>query len=193
MIGATAALCCTAVHAASVGVGRWTKTPEITTEIQIRGQIEEYDDELFRQKTANVRGTAMVWFDSPGGYVAPAINIGRLIHERGWWTKANRNGICASACVLILLAGKHVLVQRRTIIGIHATTTYQGDAAATEYLKEVGITDRQIRYILPPPQPDAYQTLTHEMWQMGFNPQVVFSTFGCCYEQCEARFCELVP
>ena len=74
--------------------------------ISITGMIAQGDAAKFKAALAsNIGGTIIL--NSPGGYVGDAITIGHLSHTHSYATKVPRRAICASACVLIWLAGIH--------------------------------------------------------------------------------------
>ena len=60
-----------------------------------------------------------VVFDSPGGSVTDAIAIGALIAEKGYATRVEPGGLCASSCPLAFAGGKARQATPRSAIGIH--------------------------------------------------------------------------
>ena len=60
-----------------------------------------------------------VSLDSPGGNIAVAQYAAKIISFRGLDTRTERGKECASACVLLLLAGKHRSVDQTAGIGVH--------------------------------------------------------------------------
>jgi hypothetical protein len=77
--------------------GRWLKA------ISIEGEIVTGDEIKFSNALA--AGTAThVMLNSPGGLIAPALEIGYAIHAKALATFATVR--CASACGLIWLAGE---------------------------------------------------------------------------------------
>jgi hypothetical protein len=61
----------------------------------------------------------LVKLDSPGGDVAEAMQIGRLIRQRFMNTMVDEQQECASACILILMAGVARMPQPSAHIGLH--------------------------------------------------------------------------
>ena len=80
-----------------------------------------------------------VALDSPGGSVADALKIGRLIHDKGFSTIVAPGALCASACPLILAGGKKRVASSKSAIGVHevfeATSTV--DASRPSSTSEV--------------------------------------------------------
>lgn len=60
-----------------------------------------------------------VLLDSPGGAVDDALEIGRLIRERGLNTEVENGGLCASSCPIIFASGQERLAGRVAAIGVH--------------------------------------------------------------------------
>jgi hypothetical protein len=57
----------------------------------------------------------------PGGKVMPALAIADTIWERGYKTELmNNDDECASACTIIWLSGRQVIVQNSAILGFHS-------------------------------------------------------------------------
>lgn len=63
---------------------------------------------------------AVALLNSPGGRVDEAMRIGTYLNRRGYHTVVARNGMCASACALIWLAGDRRAKHSRSLIGFHA-------------------------------------------------------------------------
>jgi hypothetical protein len=99
----------------------------------------------------------VVVLSSPGGSVGAAILIGIQVQKLGLDTFAGRaNEGCSSACPMILLSGRHVIIQRGTPIGFHAATGPAGTQAMAEYLSFLGFTARQINRLYPGPYLELY-------------------------------------
>ena len=60
-----------------------------------------------------------VALDSPGGSVAEALAIGKLIREMGYTTSVAAGALCASSCPLVFASGKERLATDRSAIGVH--------------------------------------------------------------------------
>jgi len=57
--------------------------------------------------------------DSPGGAVADALAIGRVIRDKGYATSVAAGALCASSCPLIFAAGRERVATARSAIGVH--------------------------------------------------------------------------
>ncbi|AEG04126.1 SH3 domain-containing protein [Sinorhizobium meliloti] len=81
-----------------------------------------YDDDL-RAFVAVVRAhrAVAVAFNSPGGNVAKAMELGRLIRSEGLPTIQSRGSECSSACALAFLGGVQRLAQPGSI-GVHRSS-----------------------------------------------------------------------
>lgn len=60
-----------------------------------------------------------VALDSPGGAVADALAIGRLIREKGYATSVAAGALCASSCPLVFAGGRERIATSRSAIGVH--------------------------------------------------------------------------
>ena len=60
-----------------------------------------------------------VALDSPGGAVAEALAIGRLIRDKGFETSVAAGAICASSCPLIFAGGRERIATDQSAIGVH--------------------------------------------------------------------------
>ena len=60
-----------------------------------------------------------VVFDSPGGSVADAIAMGRLIREHKFATEVGDGKYCASAYTLVFAGGVVRIARQKAIIGVH--------------------------------------------------------------------------
>ncbi len=114
-----------------------------------------------------------VALDSPGGAVADALAIGKLIRARGYNTSVASGAICASSCPLLLAGGKERLATESSAIGVHqiyaavptGSVTSQIAAAGaamsnaqsltaeiSRYLKSMGVDDEVwLRALETPP------------------------------------------
>jgi hypothetical protein len=97
--------------------------------IMIEGEIVEGDFTKFEKLVSQIFNPGVVWIASPGGDLAEAMKIGRLVRELKlsvWVPQKNgllfplldskRNAVCASACFFIYAAG---VDRRGEILGIH--------------------------------------------------------------------------
>jgi hypothetical protein len=63
-----------------------------------------------------------VELNSPGGDVSEAMQIGRLLRQRFMYTFVLADHECASACVLILMAGVGRMPMPSSRVGLHRST-----------------------------------------------------------------------
>jgi len=93
-----------------VGGGRLLATGTITpgTSNAFASEIEHRGDYV---KT--------VVLDSPGGSVADALAMGRLIREHKFATEVDAGKYCASSCPLVLAGGVERRAGERAVIGVH--------------------------------------------------------------------------
>lgn len=101
--------------------------------IAIEGEIEQSDVSRF-QDIAIKSSNAVVILNSPGGYLSPALEIGKIIQVKGFRTYVPAGVICTSSCALIWVAGSPRILSTTSRIGFHAS--YQDDNGAP---KETGL------------------------------------------------------
>lgn len=128
--------------------------------IYIEGDIELEDDEKFRKIATEYRD-AIVVLNSEGGIIRPAMDIGRTIKLRNYATVIYKDGVCASACALIWLAGSDRVVFQGGKVGFHASyldtngtklETGVGNALVGHYLTQLGFSEKTIVFAtLAPP------------------------------------------
>jgi len=130
-----------------------------TNFIYISGEIVkgDYDRYINATRSINNNKPVFVLLEGPGGSLTEAIQIGLDINRRKYNTAA-WNGICASACAYIWLAGQRSIidVDRDARVGFHAPYTEDkfgnkkssnvGSAILGGYLKELGAGYRLIAY-----------------------------------------------
>jgi len=115
------------------------------------------------------------------------------VRKLGLDTFAGRGGQgCSSACPLILLAGRHVIIQRGTPIGFHASNVAEGTQVMAEYLADLGLTPKQINYLLSIPNDTMWFPTPADAAAMGLRWQTVSSLFGA-WQSCQAKYCLAVP
>ena len=121
----------------------------------ISGEIVKGDDQIFKKIAFN-SDRAIVIFDSPGGLVLPAIEIGRAIRLKSFST-AVIDSECASSCAIAWLAGQPRMMNKASSIGFHAVyfededgkkaPAAVGNALLGSYLTGLGLSDRLIAYV----------------------------------------------
>jgi hypothetical protein len=111
--------------------------------VYITDEIELGDDAVFRD-IAKRFPDAVVFLESPGGTVIPALEIGRLVRERGYRTVVLAGGTCASSCALIWLAGTPRYLAPGGRVGFHASSMQDEDGR----LVESGLSNAFVGYYL---------------------------------------------
>ncbi len=114
--------------------------------IRITGRIEAGDARKLRDLLATPAGqraftrSGTFLLHSPGGRVAEALKIARIV-ERGFATTVVRSGAqCYSACFLVFAAGDYRIAGEAAALGVHQVSVAPGlaaDAASTAALKRV--------------------------------------------------------
>ncbi|UZF91641.1 SH3 domain-containing protein [Bosea sp. NBC_00550] len=92
--------------------------PDGANFVIIQGSFEKSDDLSEFSKIATSHSIAFVTFDSPGGQVFKALELGRLIRHLGLDTIQPRATLCASACSLAFLGGVRRSAEAGSI-GVH--------------------------------------------------------------------------
>jgi hypothetical protein len=138
---------------------------------------------------------------SLGGSVAPALAIADLIHARGYNTLVeNNDGGCASACTIIWLSGRHVIIENSGLVAFHScfnTVTQQDDMKCNteiaSHLVRFGYTRYQA-WALATATPHESFRLGTKQWAyaLGFRWQTLNYAFGGA-NACTAKFCLLWP
>lgn len=146
-------------------------TDEGLSYVVVSGEFLSSDDLTDFSRTIARSGATVVAFDSPGGSVAKAIELGRLIRAMGLWTFQPRDFECVSACALAFMGGAERLAQPGAI-GVHRSTfgdaslssddaveaIQQGTAFVVAYMVEMGVdaallelmlgySSRDVRYL----------------------------------------------
>jgi hypothetical protein len=165
----------------------------------IEGRILPGDEQKFAGW--NLTPPVYVRPSGPGGNVMTAFDIADTIQKRGYNTLLqNVDGVCASACVLIWLAGRHAIVQNNGILCFHRAYDPQTGKSDIEFdryaagkLMSYGLNRQQAWTLVTTEMPDHDCQVGTKWWavQMGFTWQTLWSLFGA--SGCSAKFCLLVP
>lgn len=120
--------------------------------IFVIGEVKAGDEEKFRDLSLKFPD-AVIAFDSPGGAVRPALEIGRLISLRSYPTVVLDKGICASACALMWLAGVPRFLEPGGRLGFHASyrdvdgrriESGVANALVGHYLSQLNLSQRAV-------------------------------------------------
>lgn len=86
-----------------------------------------------------------VLLDSPGGSVADALAMGKLIHEKGLDTSVPSGRLCASSCPIIFASGAERIAGRDAAIGVHQiyAAALSGDNVDALRVAGVAMSDAQ--------------------------------------------------
>jgi len=87
--------------------------------IYVNGTIEVGDSSKFSAQVPGDRH-AVVFLNSPGGIVHEGLNIGLQVRQQGFATAVPADGMCASICSMIWLAGSTRYFEKTSMIGFHA-------------------------------------------------------------------------
>lgn len=128
--------------------------------ITIEGEIKSGDDEKFRAIAAK-HSKAIVFLNSEGGAIVPAMDIGRTVKLRGYKTVVSDTDSCASACALIWVSGSQRVLFEGGAVGFHASyldtdgtrlETGLGNALVGRYLTQLGFGEKTVIFAtLAPP------------------------------------------
>jgi hypothetical protein len=111
----------------SGGVLRLTGTIDDGAADRVQAEVEAHGEYV---KT--------VALDSPGGAVADALAIGKLIHDKGFSTSVASGEICASSCPLIFAAGRERIAGEAAAIGVHQIYAAAPTGSLTSRLAAAG-------------------------------------------------------
>ena len=123
-----------------------------TEGIYLTGEIQASDGAAFRE-LAGQFANAMVFLESPGGDIVPAIEIGKLIRQHGYTTVVLADGTCTSSCALIWLAGTPRYLSPEGNLGFHAGYTEEGgrrletgvgNAVIGFYLSQLNLSEKAV-------------------------------------------------
>jgi hypothetical protein len=93
--------------------------------IFVSGDILDGDDARFGELSQRYP-RAVVYLESAGGSLMPAIEIGKLVHARQHATAVLDGSTCTSACALIWLAGMPRYLADEGRLGFHASYSDEG-------------------------------------------------------------------
>jgi len=117
--------------------------------IVITGDILDGDDTRFGELSRRYP-RAVVYLESAGGSLQPAIEIGKLLHARHHATAVLDGSTCTSACALIWIAGTPRYLGPEAHLGFHASyydaggrlvETGVGNAMVGHYLAQLDLPE----------------------------------------------------
>ncbi len=138
------------------------QTADGTSIVVVAGEFEAIDDLARFRETVRSHHVRMVGFNSPGGNIAKAIELGRLIRAFGLDTVQIKRAECASACALAFMGGVRRMAEAGAI-GVHKSSFANpdqigsGDAVAAvqdmtaemiDYMMEMGVDPALLRLSL---------------------------------------------
>lgn len=137
--------------------------------ITVTGELRIGDEKQFTDIALRTT-RAVVAFNSPGGAVAAAIQIGKAIRLEGFVTVVLPGGACTSACALAWLGGVARYMASTSMVGFHAAYTDASGAKKVSsvanaliggYLNGLGYSDDAIAFFTSA-SPEDVQWLTFE-------------------------------
>lgn len=146
---------------------------------RIVGAIKEGDGDRFAEwLERQPEPPETLWLHSPGGSVRDALQIGRLIREKGVDTAMDDGAFCLSACPYMLMAGTERRVHAGAKVGVHQSyygqstvlpaflaveDIQQSQAVVLRYLTEMGIGLGIMEHALSTPPDEIYILLPEEL------------------------------
>ncbi|WP_282024771.1 hypothetical protein [Limimaricola cinnabarinus] len=129
---------------------------------------------------------ATAHLDSPGGSVADALAIGRMLRDLGIETRIAAGAVCLSACPYILAGGATRRVAEGAWVGVHQhyfdqnaalpaifaiEDIQRGQGEVMGYLIEMGIDPALMRHALVTPPNEIYLLLPEELARYRLAPR----------------------
>jgi hypothetical protein len=142
------------------------------------GTAEAFEQFLAADRTAEVTEIVL---HSPGGSVADATAMARLVRERGLSTRVLPDGYCASSCPLVFAGGVERVADRTSWIGVHQVFTLtaafgsladgmrqaqQVSAEAQDLLHEFGVDPRVWTRAMATPKEQLYLFTPDELLEL---------------------------
>jgi len=141
--------------------------------IIVEGKLAEGSADAFERVLKESRA-ASVTLTSPGGRIAEGKRIAELVRTHHLDTEAE--GLCASACTLVLLAGRNRSMDPEARVGFHQTT-FAGNGAADDdlqteevrtYFQEAGVDGAFVRKAFSTSSAGMWYPTEDEMLSAGF-------------------------
>lgn len=155
--------------------GAFTLPPGEPDVIVLNGEITHSLASDFNRAIAARPKARIVALNSPGGYVDNALQVARLIRERGMSTVVGKGMGCYSACAYILFAGPTRWVEGE--LGVHQISAEVADLVMTQTtlgdvldaLDTYGVKQTVISVMLKTPPEDMYIFSAREIVDLGIN------------------------
>jgi hypothetical protein len=156
-------------------------TPAGSHFLLLSGRFESSDDVLEVERLVRTRQLGAVSFDSHGGNIYTAMEVGRLIRRMGLRTAQLRIGDCISACALAFLGGVKRYAEPGSI-GVHRSSfapdaslsveeavaaVQQGTADVLTYIVEMGADPSLLALSLSYDSSDVRYLSGNEMAELG--------------------------
>ena len=93
------------------------------------GDAEKLQRELNTRSAARI-ATKYLLLNSMGGYVEPAYDIARLVHNNGLVTVVDGGAYCVSACMMVFAGGIERWWWDGAFLGVHNASEGENDSAA---------------------------------------------------------------
>ncbi len=102
----------------------------------LEGEISYQEEGKFLDHAAKFRIDEL-WLNSGGGNVDAAYKIAKRVRDLKLLTRIPEGGICASACVDILLAGVIRFVEEDFSVGIHPGSAFRSEKLQDSVIEEI--------------------------------------------------------
>ena len=122
--------------------------------IEINGDIHAGDETTFKKVAAQF-DSAYVDLSSNGGALSPALEIGTVVHSRGFGTGVVTGNQSTSSCALIWAAGTTRFLTKGGRVGFQASYVKDddkvienriGNALVVRYLTQLGLSEKSIMF-----------------------------------------------
>lgn len=143
--------------------------------ITIEGELVSGDEVAFAKAIKSLQNATVI-LNSPGGDLAPGLEIGMAIREAGFDTLVPDGAECASACALAWMGGESRAMGDRGSVGFHAAyvevgnraeETGAGNAVIGAYLHELGLSFDTIFFLTSSPPEDMYWLTFDDAEELG--------------------------
>ena len=139
--------------------------------VEIAGSFSWAVPQAFMAVLVQAPGAQTVRLDSPGGHVKAALEVASMIRARGLDTDVRR--LCASACTLAYLGGRHRYLAPEARLGFHQGSVPGQpaagfDAVLRQAYQAAGVPDGFIAHVLRTPPQSVWFPNAEELRSAGF-------------------------